>query len=599
MLPARSAIARAVALLDSSDSTRRDAGRQRFRGRSALAVAFALTLAATPSVASAAELHATPASFGSVFAAAQGGDVISLAAGDYGSFGGGSKPAVVTIRPEPGAAVSMAVSFSSASNLRLEGLTVRGATIGGSTRNVTIAGSAFTEAALVDTTQGMVNANIVFDGDRFSGINVCSTCYEGRLTIHGSKSVNTQPVGVTVQNSLFNGGGNSDGIQVGSYGVQILNNEFTDLHQGDPNLAHTDALQLYGQSHTVVRGNYMHNVATGIMSPDGADHEDIENNVIITEGYASGIVLGPDNGSIMRHNTLPDAARGGQLRITTANQPGAPSRGTVVTDNVISSLLVEGDTTLAAEDHNLIASGGGKGAGDLKGKPAFSGGAGPTSWLGFTLAAGSLGKAAASDGTDIGINNDRVAPPAPAPAAAARPSLSGPGGGPLLALLRPRVGATFRSRVSVAATATDDTGIRRVDFWLDNHRRSGMRSGPFAGTVRSGRHSWFGRHTLSVRAIAKDGQSSSAAVTLIRRRSGARSRGVAASRLAWQFATAPTRRGTVITGQGPARRRVTVTLARCSDHKGKAAVRVRVRSGADGKVTIQRRKRGLCVLRLK
>ena len=324
MLPARSAIARAVALPDSSDSTRRDAGRQRFRGRSALAVAFALTLAATPSVASAAELHATPASFGSVFAAAQGGDVISLAAGDYGSFGGGSKPAVVTIRPEPGAAVSMAVSFSSASNLRLEGLTVRGATIGGSTRNVTIAGSAFTEAALVDTTQGMVNANIVFDGDRFSGINVCSTCYEGRLTIHGSKSVNTQPVGVTVQNSLFNGGGNSDGIQVGSYGVQILNNEFTDLHQGDPNLAHTDALQLYGQSHTVVRGNYMHNVATGIMSPDGADHEDIENNVIITEGYASGIVLGP--GQRVHHASQHAAGRRTRWPTAGCHHDGQPAR---------------------------------------------------------------------------------------------------------------------------------------------------------------------------------------------------------------------------------------------------------------------------------
>jgi hypothetical protein len=542
-------------------------------------------------------LHATPASFGSVFSGAQGGDVISLGAGDYGSFGGGSKPAVVTIRPEPGAAVSMAVSFSSASNLRLEGLTVRGATIGGSTRNVTIANSVFTEAALVDTTQGMVNANIVFDGDRFSGISVCSTCYEGRLTIHGSKSVNTQPVGVTVQNSLFNGGGNSDGIQVGSYGVQILNNEFTDLHQGDPSLAHTDALQLYGQSHTVVRGNYMHNVATGIMSPDGADHEVIENNVILTEGYASGIVLGPDNGSVIRHNTLPDAARGGQLRITTANQPGAPSRGSVVTDNVIASLLVEGDSTLAAEDHNLIAQGGGKGVGDLKGKAAFSGGGGPANWLGFTLAPGSLGKGAASDGSDIGINN--VAAPAPAPVAAVRPSLSGPGGGPLLALLRPRVGATFRSRVSAAATATDDTGIRRVDFWLDNHRRAGVRSGPFARTLRAGRHSWFGRHTLSVRAVAKDGQSSSAAVTLIRRRGGSRSRGPAASRVAWQFASAPTLRGTVITGQGPARRKVTVTLARCSDHKGKAAARVRVRSGADGKVTIQRRRRGLCVLRLK
>jgi len=37
----------------------------------------------------------------------------------------------------------------------------------------------------------------VFDRDVFSGINVCSTCHEGRLTVHARRQGN-RPVGVTV-----------------------------------------------------------------------------------------------------------------------------------------------------------------------------------------------------------------------------------------------------------------------------------------------------------------------------------------------------------------------------------------------------------------
>ena len=90
------------------------------------------------------------------------------------------------------------------------------------------------------------------------------------------------------------------------------------------------------------------------------------------------------------------------LRITTGNQKDRPSRGTVVTDNVLGQLFVEGDTKLAAERHNLIAQGGGTGVGDLKGKPTYSGGPHPTTMRGFALATGSLGKSAASDGSDAG-----------------------------------------------------------------------------------------------------------------------------------------------------------------------------------------------------
>jgi hypothetical protein len=53
-----------------------------------LAVLVAWVVIAGP--ARAADLNATPSTLSSVFASAQGGDVIHLAAGNYGTFNGGS-----------------------------------------------------------------------------------------------------------------------------------------------------------------------------------------------------------------------------------------------------------------------------------------------------------------------------------------------------------------------------------------------------------------------------------------------------------------------------------------------------------------------------
>ena len=51
----------------------------------------------------AADRHATTSNFASTFSAAQGGDTIYLAAGNYGSFAGAAKASTVTIKPESGA----------------------------------------------------------------------------------------------------------------------------------------------------------------------------------------------------------------------------------------------------------------------------------------------------------------------------------------------------------------------------------------------------------------------------------------------------------------------------------------------------------------
>jgi hypothetical protein len=348
-------------------------------------------------------LSASPSTLASVVSSAAGGDTIVLAGGSYGTFRGAAKAGPVTIKPAAGATATMSIDFSSASNLRVEGLTLTSANISGTSRNITIANSTFTGSVVIVTAQ-FNNSNIVFDNNTHANINVCSSCYEGRITLPGN---GPNPSGVTIKNSRFGPGGSSDGVQNGSNGTVIENNEFLAISQGDPNVAHSDPIQLYGSKNTVVRGNYIHDTASGIMSGDGTDHELIEDNVIVrTEN--SPIILGPDQGSIVRHNTLP----GGTLRICdssgtgTCNDPRRASSGTVVTDNIMGTLWINGAPRLAQEHHNLIASVSPStftlAASDLRATPTYTGATNPTTKADYTLTATSPGKNTASDNTDRG-----------------------------------------------------------------------------------------------------------------------------------------------------------------------------------------------------
>ena len=173
----------------------------------ALAVLFVL-----PATASAADLHATPATFSSVFAGAGGGDRVLLASGNYGNWGGGAKPAPgVTIAPEPGAAP-----------------TFSGGTFGSSVRNITVQGITYTGP--VDVEPGSTPLNLIFDGDTWG--NVGQGAHEGRLSIAGGGSNAIGSNGVQVKNSTFGPGGCSDGIQDSSKGTEIgPGNEFKNITQ--------------------------------------------------------------------------------------------------------------------------------------------------------------------------------------------------------------------------------------------------------------------------------------------------------------------------------------------------------------------------------
>ena len=360
---------------------------------------------ARPLPASCARTAADAGQLEREFAAATAGQVICLAAGDYGTFRGGSKPGRVGIRAERAAEVRMALDFESVVNVHVEGVTVTNALIRGTSRNVTVSRSRFTGLAVIQAEQ-MANARILFDRNVHADIDTCTSCFQGRVHVDG---LSEQPSGVVIANSVFSGG-NSDGVRADANGVQILGNEFHGLRDEDP--FHTDPIQLYGGTNVVIRGNYFHDnaVSAQIMMADGGDHNVVEDNVIAGDGYTWAMTWYSDDGSVIRHNTFADGACNAGVRCGVINvgaKAGTPpGRGTIIRDNVMGGVSNGGgdqDSAFAAE-HNLTALPT-PGAGNLTAEPEFIG---PLdAYAGYALAPGSPGAGRASDGGDAGIRVGR------------------------------------------------------------------------------------------------------------------------------------------------------------------------------------------------
>jgi hypothetical protein len=388
---------------------------RRRRSITALVTGALAVAAVLPAGACAATLNATPATLPSVFASAQPGDAIVLAAGGYGTFNGAMKAGEVTLRAQAGASVTMALDFDPAANITIDGVRLTDVEIGDSrTKNITVRNSDIPGQTTFRTGE-LQNANILFDHNVHRDWNKCSSCGEGRIWLPENTS---QPSGITIQNSEFKGG-LSDGIQNGSNGTRILDNTFHDLVEGTPDGVHTDAIQLYGSKNTLIKGNYFVAVPDAIMAPDGADHETIEDNVVAADsnGYPFAVTLWSDNGSTVRHNTFADGACSFNLRcgiISMGAKSGQPAgRGTIVKDNILGEISIgSGQATLAEVTGNLYRSLGG-GLGNLTGTPIYTGGSRPTTYAGYILAPGSPGTANASDGLNRGIRTGAT-PPAPA-----------------------------------------------------------------------------------------------------------------------------------------------------------------------------------------
>jgi hypothetical protein len=386
-------------------------------------IAGAALVASLPGATAAGDKPATPDTLARIFADAQSGDTILLASGDYGKFDGAMKSGEVVLRAQPGAAVTFdLLSFRKAANITVDGVTVKEMEIGGSeTKNIIVRNSDVPGQTTFRTDE-LQNANILFDHNVHHDWNKTDACQcgEGRISLYGTGS---QPTGITIQNSEFRGG-MSDGIQNGSNGTRILYNTFHDLVPGTPDGVHTDAIQLYGSRNTLIKGNYFHDVgAQQIMSPDGADHEVIEDNVFGPGDYPYAITLWSDDGSIIRHNTMVPGSCWFHLPcgIVTLGQKAScryadecdTGRGTVIENNIMADVGIgEGKADFTSQS-NLVQAASAKGARGLIGKPLFVGGAHPTTYAGYRLAPGSPGRGAASDGGDLGIRVSESAGPPP------------------------------------------------------------------------------------------------------------------------------------------------------------------------------------------
>jgi Right handed beta helix region/Bacterial TSP3 repeat len=340
--------------------------------------------------------NATPQDFGRQVSATPRGATLCLVSGNYGTWHGTSRP--ITVRPAAGASATMGVEFETGdSGFTLEGMTIPGGRITDGAHNITIRDSSFTDSLFID---GLANAHVLLDHNSHVGINSCSACDPAMIHLAYNS---TTPSGVTIAHSLF-ADGNADGVQTG-VGVNIVGNEFRNITEGSCSSCHTDPIQLIDAPGAVVRGNYIHNTADGIVAYDGLRNAKIEDNVVDLVSGRWGIELYSDRNSVVRRNTLV-YGRGcayapcGWIMLDRKIQDPA-GRGTVIVGNIATAISFADGSTAARQDDNLVRRGGHRG--DRHGRPTFIGGAHPSTWWGFALANRSRGRFAASDGGDVGI----------------------------------------------------------------------------------------------------------------------------------------------------------------------------------------------------
>jgi hypothetical protein len=588
---------------------------------------LALSSMAIAPCAGATDTNASPSSLRSVFSSASGGDVIHLAAGDYGTFSGGSKGSPVTLVAAPGTTVTMSVQLAGNQNVVLDGVTITDAYLN-EVHNVTIRNSVFRGMTRVDAATG--NAGLLFDHDTFAGISPCPTCYEGRLTIKGNNnSDGVTPAGVTITNNVFGPGGTADGVQIigAPFGVRVgPGNEFTGLAQSSAaNAPHTDALQLYGSTHTVITGNWMHDNATGIMAPDGSYNETITDNVIQTTGYPWPMVMGGAQNDVIQHNTLPGSA--GVIELDKSNA-GNAAAGNVVKDNVLTNVTSAsgGTPSGVTQDYNLLSAGT-RGAHDIKGRPTYGGGSSPNTFAGFALSGSSTGAGKASDGTNMGIDPgagpssgggagagggsgagtgtggsssaSTTAPGGTASAGAAGSALSAALRAPLptLRLAGVKAGQRFSRSLAFRLTTGAGAAIDHVGVWLDDRWLKTLRNAPYALAWRAPRNTRTGFHTLTARLFAGDGRVSSISVTV--RRVGSRTRAASAAHAITMRTTPSSTGATILRGQAKRGRRVKVALAGCRDPRAAIAQELTLKATDKGELFGAAPGANLCVVALR
>jgi hypothetical protein len=357
--------------------------------------------------ASSCDLNATPSTFASQVSAASAGQTICLGAGSYGTWQGTNK--AITIRPQAGVSPSLSVSLSTGdANFTIDGghsnldPSTAGINMGPSTftgtpgpQNITIKNVAITGSSPggVFEFDGPTNTNIVLDHDVWHDIMDTGTEANVRFSYDGTS-------GVTIQNSLFKNSV-ADGLKLGA-AMTARNNEFVDIYPHGHSELHTDAIQILGGTHDVLVANFIHgNCEQGIGAFDGTAANTITDNVVVGCTAHSMVLGGDKTGSLVAHNTIVGSDT---ATLDCTSKAGEGPSTTSLADNYATGgeelSNQNGPCTPTQNTHNMFPNG--ASSPNINGTPKFVGGTNPTTYAGYKLAAGSPGKGAADDGTDIG-----------------------------------------------------------------------------------------------------------------------------------------------------------------------------------------------------
>ncbi len=356
------------------------------------------------------------ANVASAVSSASNGSVICLNSGSYGSvnFTNIRRSDFVTVRSASGQGARMSIGeVYNSSFIRFDSLTFDSVSVRECSTDVQFTNSTWTAGGgglgfIYAAACSQSDMRLVVNGATFASVGRGG--YEGRLSVRGVR-------GLTIKNSLFSGQPSnsadaSDGVMLvgGSTNVTIgPGNVFRDIIQAQCGSVHCDAIQMYGNgSGTVVTGNYFVNNSVHIGNYDGGSpNMKVTNNIFDKGQSGQNLQIGGVQGMLMEHNTF----RGVVLGIGTKSDNQQHS-GWVVQNNIFdaASFAATGDQTGCGSDcvmrNNLKTNGGSTnpaGTNSLSGTVIYASSPSLTNWAGWQLAAGSAGKAAGTDGKDVGV----------------------------------------------------------------------------------------------------------------------------------------------------------------------------------------------------
>ena len=384
-------------------------------------------------------------------AAANPGQVVCLASGDYSSFIGTSKSAPgIWITSAPGATVAfnsgIRLNLSNVQNFTLDGTGGGGTMTVGGELDMETSTDALLNKALNLTFQninfatggnvlvrGPENSNITFNRDTFVDGNSNSGCTSlgAQFYLLYRTATSTTQSGVTVENSVLIAPGDlwnpNRAIETMSP-MTVANNVIVGFLDRLNSCNHIDGLLLYSGSPgtyggVTFTGNLCYDDYNCIAGWDGTSYNTITDNACFSM-ERSCVDLYSDVGSVVSHNTSmtggadpsgcatePDtqACSIGQL-FENSNKTGDPvGSGETFTNNVSGS----GPTSAIPARSPRTPTTCGQAPPPRTSTAAPHSPAGPTRPLGpgFELTPGSTGHARGSDGLDVGVRASAGGPP--------------------------------------------------------------------------------------------------------------------------------------------------------------------------------------------